>query len=414
MRRLYDKIKYEMYPYLELLPEAEVENWPPANREDIIERAVERVKDYLNKVPVLTFRVSNVPVEVKLKVEYQKHESDDESLIFDYVLGRRKAVALGLPDILGFGRLVGVRILYTVPRKYYEEINKILKEELGEDGVEPDPSEIHEYAGIAKIPDITVYFVKPDFLTRKMKHQKSPRWIPLRSGFVRLVLEVIHADGKKDRIVLSEAEIYWIRHSGGCSGMAYIIKKKTGNAKLASKVYKICVENYGKIEDRNNFALLLIHRRKRVMKNGRPAWRDKRYYIVKNFINTGDLRLRPAVQFGNQEFRLVKGKELKFLLQSSELVMKKTGLWKVYSHLFTGWYRKVHAKSKRKSDLKMSTFTVYRVLNNDDLNDYYLILPDHGEDRIVVENLHHYEEGWGRILVVLRRGEGLLVKHKRV
>jgi len=45
-------------------------------------------------------------------------------------------------------------------------------------------------------------------------------------GFIRLSLVVEHADGTIDKIKPGEAEVFWIRHSEMCSGVACIVNKK--------------------------------------------------------------------------------------------------------------------------------------------------------------------------------------------
>jgi len=68
------------------LPPAEQELWPPGTIDDVIKRRVKEVEDYLKKVPLLTFKLTNIPAKVRIHVEYEKESAEEPSLLYDYVL----------------------------------------------------------------------------------------------------------------------------------------------------------------------------------------------------------------------------------------------------------------------------------------------------------------------------------------
>lgn len=422
MKRLAKK----MYPYVRVLPLAEQELWPPTNRDDIVERRIREVEEYLRRVPVLTFKLSNVPARIKLMVEYEKNadispakvvvEYDkgnikQVSLLFDYVMGKHKAVSIDMKELIPLPDLLGVRILYTIPKKYNEEIEKIFGRDI--DGV---GGEYYELAGLVEFYDRPVYFIKPDFLTWEQKEKKSPRRIPFKFGFVRLVLAVEHADGTVDRIKLGEAEVFWIRHQEMCSGVAYIIKKSTKNEKLANKLYRECIEKCNeKARHRDNWALLLLHKRYRDVKTGR--WREDWRYKLYNFINTNAYPLKNHVRFGNQSFEIVDCRKYRIIIEED---LGARVEWKLepYAHEFKAWPVKIRAKKKGKGDIVIKPFRVYRLKSPYSDEDWYLFVPEAEITRILVENKHHWKEGWGRFFVELRKGkervDALLVRHKKL
>jgi hypothetical protein len=379
----------KLYPYVKLLPDAERELWPPFMREDVIERRVREVEHYLNQVPVYTFRLTNVLARIKTKIEYEKQEGEEPSLVFDYVLGRHKAVSLSMRELLQLPELVAVRILFTPPKK---------------NGVEGD----YELAGLVTVPNWPVYFIKPDFITAEQKDKKSPRWIPFRSGFARLVLEIENADGTVDRIKLAEGEIYWIRHSKPCDGIAYIMRKKGARREEVNREWKKCRESLKKIADiRDHFTLLLVHTKVREP-SGR--WREQWYYLLRNFAVTAK-QARNKTRFGNQEFEIVKVKQYKALVEEKVAEGYK---FVVYNHVFRAWFRKTQAKKKGAGAVTVSRFTVYKLKPLTDGEEWYLIVPHHKNDRIEVINKHHWGEGWGRLFVELREGEALLFRHRKL
>lgn len=462
-----------IYPYLRLLPLAEKELWPPGTRDDVIKRRVKEVEDYLKKVPFLTFKLTNVPAKVRIYVEYEKESAEEPSLLYDYVLGKHKAISIRMKDLIPLPDLIGVRILFNVPKKYkvdelfgsirvpiltpeecvfpihhgfwsgiypvtlYPPIMPAIQFTVslpvpldfqclldipsliqGSENEDRDNDEgFYELGGLVEFNDRHVYFIKPDFLTYKMEKQKSPRLIPFRMGFIRLSLIVEHADGTIDKIKLGEAEVFWIRHSEMCSGVAWIVKKKIKSEKKASEMYSKCVECFKSeaIRSRDNWALLLIHRVYRDAESGK--WKKEWIYKMYNFINTNAYKLPDRIQFGNQVFEIVDFRKYKALIEEDMGVHYNWEL-EPYSHTFTSWFVKTRAKKKGEGDLILKPFRVHKLKPLRDDEEWYLLVPEREIVRIVVENRHHWHEGWGRIFVELRRGakrtDALLIRHRKL
>lgn len=436
MMKINGLLKERMYPYIRVLPLAEQELWPPTNRDDVVKRRIREVENYLNRIPVFRFKLSNIPLNIKLKIEYMKEinqtnveklakelthpafkqlrnliNKDKEdirraSLVFDYVLGRHKSVSVNLRELIPLPNPLGVKIAFTVPKKVDSEFEKIF-------GVELSGENKYEIAGLVDVPDWPVYFVKPDFLTYDMREygQKSPRFIPFKAGFVRVVLEVEYGNGKKDRLKLGEAEVYWIRHTKPCDAIAYIMRKKGADRKSIEEKWRKCKNALSKISNwRDYFALLLVHSRVR-----KPSgkWEEKWFYIFRNFATTAKYP-RNKVKFGNQSFEIVKFNKYKVLIDKT--LAEDDNIFEVepYNHVILGWYRKVKSKEKGIGYIDVSRFNVYKLKPLVEDEDWFLIVGTNKTSRLEVINKHHWGEGWGRIFIELREGEALLFRHRKL
>ncbi|MEM4429605.1 MAG: hypothetical protein QXM08_00395 [Thermofilaceae archaeon] len=356
---------------------------PPENPgERTVETLVNEMEIYLKKIPVIKVELS-YPIAINpvspLYWDFGDEKADEPNLLYDYVIGHR-SVPISLEEVVG-SRYVAVVIRYPAGGQWMEE---------------------------AHLFDIgrTFYFMKPDFIKSSKDYEsgrrtgKSRRLIKFSKGWVRLYLRVIRLNSRievnglnvecrgehyEEKIKLLELELRWIGHTHPARALA-------SNYREMKRIER----KLGRLDDKHLFA-----------KIGYRLWirgRTTQGVLVKNIVPP----MRKELVFGHQVIRVeddhgdIPGVKV---YEGSAFRLEP------FNHTVRG---EIIVRNKDDLDeyrFEPTVFTVHRI--EDWGLVHYILRPKEPIGRIVIESGHHYSEGFGRILVELRKNQLLVFSHSR-
>ena len=350
------RLKRKMYPVIAEVYGEEELLVTPLNEDGAMRRQAELYDELVRHGDYVEFDVNGLVYSVIGRLVYPEGHEDFNAL-FDWVLGREKAVILSLDDYW--------------PRVYAARIG-------GE-------------RGFLLRPGHSVYFVKPDFLD-----QEGRRAFAWRHGEVRWVVDVETGHGRK-LFEVARLSVAWVRHAQYCKELARL-------RRWSYRDLRECVSQLHKLGDNRDVAALLYIESK--------TRRGTRYVTRREFrpafFSILHQNPKTSIEFGNQRFKIKRVEEVEREVERRwwSLMRRKTTTWYDFNHKIVGW-----VKRRRGSTIVQTRFDVWRVRRRGDYIRY--VIEPQNTGRIVVESHDHDIEGLGRGLVRLYQGDVLIFEHRR-